>query len=62
MDSPERFNETSLSPKSAFYSKLKGDITDDDYEDAQKVRQAFGIRTIYMNTDVVHLADVFENS
>ena len=38
MDSWERFNETSLPNKKAFYSKLNlEDITDKDYEHAQKV-------------------------
>ena len=46
MDSLERFNETSLLPKSAFYSKLKGDITDADYEHAQKVWRVFDMKTL----------------
>ena len=38
MDSWERFNETSLPDKKAFYSELNlEDITDKDYEHAQKV-------------------------
>ena len=38
MDSWERFDETSLPDKEAFYSKLNlEDITDEDYERAQKV-------------------------
>ena len=38
MDSWERFNETSLAPKKYFYSKLTlEDITDKDYDHAQKV-------------------------
>ena len=37
MDSWERFNETSLPDKKAFYSKLNlGEITDKDYAHAQK--------------------------
>ena len=38
IDSWERFNETSLPDKKAFYSKLSlEDITDKDYAHAQKV-------------------------
>ena len=38
MDSWERFNETSLPTQKDFYSELTlEDITDKDYEDAQKV-------------------------
>ena len=38
MDSWERFDETSLPDKEAFYSKLNfEDITNEDYEHAQKV-------------------------
>ena len=42
MDSWERFNETSLPPKEAFYSELNlEDIKDEDYEHAQKVWDVF---------------------
>ena len=38
MDSWEKFNETALSPKEAFYSNLNlEDISDEDYMHAQKV-------------------------
>ena len=38
MDSWERFNETSLPDKKAFYSELNSeDITDKDYAHAQNV-------------------------
>ena len=44
MDSWERFNET-LPDKKAFYSKLNlEDITDKDYEHAQKVWEVFEIK------------------
>ena len=40
MDSPERFNETQLPPKEAFYSKLEDEnITDEDYAHAQKSKE-----------------------
>ena len=44
MDSWERFNETSLPDKKAFYSELNlEDITDKDYAHAQKVWEVFEI-------------------
>ena len=65
MDSWERFDETSLPDKEAFYSKLNlEDITDEDYEHAQKV---FGIKNLaeyhdlYVQSDTLLPADVFEN-
>ena len=68
MDSPERFNETQLPPKSAFYSKLSdSNITDEDYTHAQKVWKEFGMTTmkdyhnLYLELDVLLLVDVFEN-
>ena len=68
MDSFERFNETSLPPKEAFYSKLTDShITDEDYEHAKKVWKAYECETLgdyhdlYLATDTVLLADVFEN-
>jgi len=54
--------------KEAFYSKLNGNsITEEDYEHAQKVWEAFGCKTLgnyhdlCMTTDVLLLVDVFEN-
>ena len=68
MDSWERFNETSLPDKKAFYSELNlEDITDKDYEHAQKVWKVFGIKNLggyhdlYVQSDTLLLADVFEN-
>ena len=47
MDSWERFNETSLPPKDAFFNKLRDQpLTDTDYAHAQKVWSAFGCKTI----------------
>ena len=67
-DSFERFNETRLSPKNGFYSSLTGNgITDEDYARAQEVWDAFGCRTLgdyhdlYVATDALLLADVYEN-
>ena len=42
MDRWERFNETSLPPKKDFYSELNlKDITDKDYNHAQKVFEKY---------------------
>ena len=49
MDSWERFDETSLPNKKAFYSELNlEDITDKDYEHAQKVWEVFEILATIM--------------
>ena len=68
MDSLERLDETKLPPKEAFYSKLTGEgISNEDYEHAKKVWKVFGMKTLqdyhdlYNVTDVLLLADVFEN-
>ena len=68
MDTEERFKENCLPPKKAFYSKLNGEgITNEDYEHAKKVWDVFNMKTLqdYHNlhneTDVLLLADVFEN-
>ena len=45
MDNWERSDETSLPNKEAFYSELNlEDVTDKDYEHAQKVREVFKIK------------------
>src|SRR6218665_3978892 len=66
--SVERFKETELPPKEAFYSKLNdSDISDEDYEHAQTVWKEFGLNSLreyydlYNMSDVLLLADVFEN-
>ena len=68
MNSFERFNETSLPPKEAFYSTLTDShISEEDYEHAKKVWEAYECETlgdyhdIYLATDTLLLADVFEN-
>ena len=68
MDSYSRFDETSLPKREDFYSQLYDeDISEDDYKHAQKVWDAFKIRNLgeyhdlYLKTDVLLLADVFEN-
>ena len=68
MDSLERFKKNKLPPKEAFYSRLTGEgISNEDYEHAKKVWKVFGMKTLqdyhdlYNVTDVLLLADVFEN-
>ena len=68
MNSEERFNETKLPPKEAFYSRLSEEgITDEDYIHALNVWDVFDTKTfldyheLYNETDVLLLADVFEN-
>jgi len=67
VDSWEKFEETKLPPKEAFYSKLnmKG-VSDKDYEHAERVWESYGRSDLrsyhdyYLVTDVLLLADVFE--
>ena len=68
MDSLEKLDETQLPPKEAFYSKLSDeDISEKDYIHAQNVWEKFNMKTmreyhdLYLKTDVLLLADVFEN-
>ncbi|XP_065658700.1 uncharacterized protein LOC136083224 [Hydra vulgaris] len=68
VNSINRFNETQLPPKESFFSKLNDeDISDDDYSHAQNVWNEFNCKTfkdyhdLYNVSDVLLLADVFEN-
>ena len=68
MDAEEKLNETKLPPREAFYSKLSGKgITKEDYKHAWNVWNVFNMKTfkeyheLYNETDVLLLADVFEN-
>ena len=68
MDSEEKFNDTKIPPREAFYSKLSGrGITEKDYKHAWNVWNTFNMKTfkdyheLYNETDVLLLADVFEN-
>ena len=68
MDSFEKFNQTKLPAKDQFYSILNDQhITNDEYEHAKKVWKAFKIKTmgeyhdLYLGSDVLLLADVFES-
>ena len=68
MNSEEKFNDTKLPPREVFYSKLSGKgITEKDYKHACNVWNTFNMKTfkeyheLYNDTDVLLLADVFEN-
>ena len=51
---------TSLPPKSAFHSRLNdADITDEDYEHAQKVWDHFGCKNLLDYTKLYNLSDVY---
>ena len=68
VDSFEKFNESQLPIKKDFYSILNNQhITDEDYHHAQNVWETFNIKTmgdyhdLYLKSDIILLADVFEN-
>ena len=68
MDNWERFNEILLPNKEAFYSNLNmEDITDTDYRHTNKVFKEFKLKNLgeyydlYVQSDTLLLADVFEN-
>ena len=68
MDSFEKFNKTELPTKEEFYSILNNEhISDEDYCHAKKVWNTFQLQTmgeyhnLYLESDILLLADVFEN-
>jgi len=68
MTSREKFNDTNLSPIEAFYDQVNDEsLKIGDYERAQKTWMYFGMQTLqsyhdhYLLSDVLLLADVFEN-
>ena len=68
VSSLDKLSETQLPPKEEFYSKLNDEvISDEDYQHAIRVWNTFGCKTIrdyhdlYLKSDVLLLADVFEN-
>ena len=68
MDCFEKFNQTKLPTKEQFYSILNDQhITNDEYDHARKVWKTFNIKTmggyhdLYLKSDVLLLADVFES-
>ena len=68
MDSFEKFNQKELPAKEDFYSILNDQhISDEDYQHAKKVWNVFKCKNmgqyhdLYLGSDVLLLADVFEN-
>ena len=68
VSSLEKLSETQLPTKEEFYSHLNDeDISDDDYQHALNVWNTFKCKSIrdyhnlYLKSDVLLLADVFEN-
>ena len=64
----EKFNETLLPEKEDFHSHLNmEDITDADYTHTKRVSKDFEIKNLrkyhnlYVQSDTLFLADVFEN-
>ena len=68
MDDLNKFEEEGLPSTETFYSKITGeDISDVDYNHAKNVWEAFKCKTMgdyhyfYLKSDVLILANVFEN-
>ena len=68
MDNREKFDETTIPPKEAFYSKqYKEAISDADYAHIEKVWKIFKTKNrgkyddLHAQSDTLLLADVFEN-
>ena len=68
MDSFDKFNKTELPTKEEFYSILSNEhITDEQYKHAKNVWNTFKLQSmgeyhdLYLKSDVLLLADVFEN-
>ena len=67
MNGIEKFSEEKLPPKEEFFSKLNDcGISDEDFDHAQRIWKEFGIKDLgeyhdlYLKSDVLLLADVFE--
>ncbi|CAH1107474.1 unnamed protein product [Psylliodes chrysocephalus] len=68
VDSFEKLDEKGLPSKENFFDNLKGEsVSDEDYDKAKEVWDTFKCKTLndyamlYLKTDVLLLADVFEN-
>ena len=68
MDLFDKFTKTELPGKEDFFSILNNEhITDEEYQHAQEVSNTFGFKSmgeyhdLYLKSDVLLLADVFEN-
>ena len=67
MNGIKRFSEETLPAKEKFFSKLNdSNISDEDYDHAQRIWKEFGMKNLgeyhdlYLKSDVLLLADVFE--
>ena len=67
MNSIKKFSEEKLPPKEKLFSKLNDcEVSDEDYNHAQRIWKEFGIKNLgeyhdlYLKSDVLLLADVFE--
>ena len=68
MDDSDKFKETILPPKEAFFCKLNmSGVSDQDYKHTRRVWSEFGINNLgeyhdlYLCTDVILLANVFKS-
>ena len=68
IDCPEKFEETELPTREAFFNKLTDEaISEEKYAHAQKIWRTFQLRNVgefhdlYVKCDVLALADVFEH-
>ncbi|CAB4044377.1 uncharacterized transposon-derived, partial [Paramuricea clavata] len=68
MDGMDKLQSEGLPSKDEFYSTLyESDVSNEDYQRAQRVWSHFNMKTtrnyhdLYLETDVLLLADVFEN-
>ena len=67
MNGIEKFSEEKLPPKEKLFSKLNDcRVSDEDFDHAKKVWKEFGVKNLgeyhdlYLKSDVLLLADVFE--
>ena len=67
MNGIKKFSEEKLPPKEKFFSKLNDcNISDEDFDHAQRIWKEFGVKNLgeyhdlYLKSDVLLLADVFE--
>ena len=68
IDCADKLQDTRLPPRESFYSSLTGDtVSESDYAHAVNIWQQFSVQILgkysdlYLKTDVLLLADIFEN-